>query len=168
VAIDSESQEICFIREHYEEFLQGKIALKPGDIVLQNGTVIGRHKGLPLYTIGQRKGLHTALNVPLFVKELDLAKNQLIVTTSADDLLRDRFEIEQVNWIANPPAENAELEVQIRYNSPAVPVADLQCLGKSLLVKLEKPVRAVTPGQSAVFYCQNELLGGGIIKNNNL
>jgi tRNA-uridine 2-sulfurtransferase len=163
VAIDKESQEICFIKEHYEEFLKGKIAFEPGDIIHSDGKVIGKHKGLPLYTIGQRKGLHTALNVPLFVIGLDTVTNQLVVSSDKDDLLRSEFEIDMVNWIAEIPEHAANLMVQIRYNSPAVEVAELKCLGDVLLVILQKPVRAVTPGQSAVFYRDDELLGGGII-----
>ncbi|MDP8209560.1 MAG: tRNA 2-thiouridine(34) synthase MnmA [Candidatus Stygibacter australis] len=163
VSIHNESQEICFIKDHYEDFLKDKIPFEPGDIILSDGELIGRHNGLPLYTIGQRKGLHTELNVPLFVIGLHTATNQLIVSSDKDDLLRAEFEINKVNWIADIPEDAVELMVQIRYNSPAVEVAELKCLGEVLLVKLQEPVRAVTPGQSAVFYRNDELLGGGVI-----
>ncbi|MCF7912482.1 MAG: tRNA 2-thiouridine(34) synthase MnmA [Candidatus Cloacimonetes bacterium] len=163
VSIHNESQEICFIKDHYDAFLEGKISFEPGDIILSDGELIGRHNGLPLYTIGQRKGLHTGLNVPLFVIGLDTATNQLIVSSDKEGLLRAEFEINKVNWIADIPEDASGLMVQIRYNSPAVEVAELKCLGDVLLVKLQKPVRAVTPGQSAVFYRNDELLGGGVI-----
>lgn len=163
VSIHTESQEICFIKDHYEEFLEGKISFEPGDIILSDGELIGRHNGLPLYTVGQRKGLHTGLNVPLFVIGLDNATNQLIVSSDKDDLLRAEFEFNKVNWIADIPEDASGLMVQIRYNSPAVEVAELKCLGDVFLVKLQEPVRAVAPGQSAVFYRNDELLGGGVI-----
>ena len=163
VSIHNESQEICFIKDHYEDFLKGKISFEPGDIILPDGELIGRHNGLPLYTIGQRKGLHTELNVPLFVIGLDTATNQLIVSSDKDDLLRAEFEINKVNWIADIPGDASGLMVQIRYNSPAVEIVELKCLGDAFLVKLQESVRAVTPGQSAVFYRNDELLGGGVI-----
>ncbi|MCF7920802.1 MAG: tRNA 2-thiouridine(34) synthase MnmA [Candidatus Cloacimonetes bacterium] len=164
VKTDVESQEICFISGHYREFLEKHLVLKPGDIVLCSGEKIGEHLGLPLYTIGQRKGIHTSLNEVLFVKKLNMTENSMLVTNDPDELFCGEFQIRKVNWIAGPPDSNdPDLLVQIRYNSGAVEVASLQCMGDSLLVKLTEPARAVTPGQSAVFYRNNELLGGGVI-----
>lgn len=163
VAVDQESQEVCFIKDHYQEFLKKHIKLIPGNIVLEDGSIIGRHYGLPLYTIGQRKGLHTSLNVPLFVKELDTGSNQLIVTADNNALAVKRFAVNNVNWIADILQPDWAVQVQIRYNSLPLEVRELRFDGDFLQVELNKPARAVTPGQSAVFYHQNELLGGGII-----
>lgn len=164
VRTDSESQEICFISGHYRDFLSKHIRIEPGNIVLSDGKIIGRHHGLPLYTIGQRKGIQTSMNEVLFVQKLDMEKNQLVVTSNADDLLSESFMINKVNWTGLvPEPDDGSLMVQIRYNSPAVEVEKLICRGKSLEVKLKKAVRAITPGQSAVFYKQNELIGGGVI-----
>jgi len=163
VSIHKESQEICFIKDHYKEFLRDKIDLVPGDIVLTSGEIIGQHCGLHLYTIGQRKGLQTMMNVVLFVKELDIRNNRLVVTTKLEELERTEFEINQVNWIAEIPEAEEELEVQIRYNSSSQAVEKLIYREDSLQVRLKKPVLAITPGQSAVFYRGDELLGGGII-----
>ncbi|MFO7895834.1 MAG: tRNA 2-thiouridine(34) synthase MnmA [Candidatus Cloacimonadales bacterium] len=160
-----DSQEICFIKDHYQEFLEKHMQLIPGDIVLQNGEILGQHRGLPLYTIGQRKGLGTPWHKPLFVLRLNVKKNQVIVTEEPDDLLQQKFEIAEVNWLqAEAPPTMAGVQVKIRYNSRAVAVESLENHQYYSKVILKKPTRAVTPGQSAVFYRDNELLGGGIIK----
>lgn len=158
-----DSQEICFIQDHYEDFLKKHIQFNPGNIVLANGEIIGKHRGLPLYTIGQRKGLNTPWKSPLFVLKLNVEKNELMVTDEPDDLLVSDFRIDQVNWIDKIPSENDDILVQIRYNSNPVPVDKLESNETSLKVSLKNPVRAVTPGQSAVFYDGNNLLGGGVI-----
>jgi tRNA-uridine 2-sulfurtransferase len=163
VSIDKESQEICFIKDHYEEFLKCRMPFVPGDIITTAGEIIGTHMGLPLYTIGQRKRLHTAKNSPLFVKELDAINNRLIVTANPAELNRTEFEINQINWIASLPEIDHDLMVKIRYNSPAQEVQKFIQHGTNLQVLLKNPVRAITPGQSAVFYHDDELLGGGVI-----
>jgi tRNA-specific 2-thiouridylase len=157
----SESQEICFIKSHYEDFLKDHLELSPGKIVLPDGKIIGTHRGLPLYTIGQRKGLNTPWKAPLYVLKVNIEKNELIVTDDPDDLLAAEFHINQVNWIDKEP--EAEISVQVRYNSKPVPVKKLEYKGKNLLISLQNPVRAITPGQSAVFYRGDLLLGGGVI-----
>ncbi len=161
----TDSQEICFIKDHYEDFLKDHIIFTPGDITLPDGKVIGKHRGLALYTIGQRKGLNTPWRCPLFVLKLDVKNNKLVVTEEPDDLLADVFELENVNWIAaEKPEELSGISVQIRYNSSPVAVKNIQEKENSLLVTLEKSTRAITPGQSGVFYKDDQLLGGGIIK----
>ncbi len=158
-----ESQEICFIKGHYEEYLKDKIELKPGDITLPDGAVIGKHRGLPLYTIGQRKGLNTPWSAPLYVLKLDISNNTLIVTDEPDDLLQDKFIVTGLNWISGDFPQLGSASVQIRYNSKAVPVKHFNLQQNKLEITLETPSRAITPGQSAVFYDDNKLLGGGII-----
>jgi tRNA-specific 2-thiouridylase len=159
----TDSQEICFIKDHYEDYLKKHLKFNPGNIVLPDGKVIGRHRGLPLYTIGQRKGLNTPWTSALFVLRLNVAKNELVVTDNPDDLLVSEFHINKVNWIDKIPTEDDKISVQIRYNSKPVSVQKLECCEVSLKVILERAVRAVTPGQSAVFYEGNHLLGGGVI-----
>ena len=161
----NDSQEVCFIKGKYEEFLKGKVAFAEGDIVLQNGEIIGRHKGLPFYTVGQRKGLNTPWFSPLYVLRLDVKNNCVIVTDSPEDLLENHFEIDEVNWISGEfPKKLENLSVQIRYNSRPIPVEKLTPVENRIKVFLKKPVRAVTCGQSAVFYENEKLLGGGIIR----
>lgn len=161
----TDSQEICFIKDHYEDFLREHIKFKPGNIVLPDGKVIGKHRGLALYTIGQRKGLNTPWRCPLFVLELDVNNNTLVVTENPDDLLADTFELKDVNWISGEKPDNLKnVAIQIRYNSNPVAVKEIREIGNSLRIELEKSTRAVTPGQSGVFYKDNQLLGGGIIR----
>jgi len=161
----TDSQEICFIKDHYENFLKDHIIFKPGEITLPNGKTIGKHRGLALYTIGQRKGINTPWKCPLFVLKLDVENNKLVVTENPDDLLADVFELEDVNWISGErPDDMSGISIQIRYNSGPVPVKKVQENGKLLSIELERSTRAITPGQSGVFYKDNLLLGGGIIK----
>ncbi|MFC1888048.1 tRNA 2-thiouridine(34) synthase MnmA [Candidatus Cloacimonadota bacterium] len=158
-----ESQEICFIKGHYEDYLKEKIELLPGNIVLSDGKIIGRHRGLPLYTIGQRKGLNTPWSSPLYVLRLNIPNNELIVTEDPDDLLEDSFIITNINWIQGKIPNLKDAEVQIRYNSSPVPIKEYLPVDDKLKIVMEKSTRAITPGQSAVFYRKDKLLGGGII-----
>ena len=160
-----DSQEICFIKGHYEDYLKDHIVFTPGDITLPDERIIGKHRGLALYTIGQRKGLNTPWKCPLYVMKLDVMNNKLVVTEDPDDLLADAFELEDVNWIAGKkPEEMVGISIQIRYNSFPVPVKNIQEKENLLLIELENSTRAITPGQSGVFYKDNQLLGGGIMK----
>ncbi len=164
VASKKDSQEICFIPRKYQDFIVKAIDMKSGDIVLPNGQVIGQHNGLPLYTIGQRKGLNTPWSAPLFVLKLDVRKNRVIVTDNPDDLLEDKFYITDTNWFGNMPEDLSDLKVQIRYNSSPVGVSSLSDKGTVTEVCITEPKKAVTPGQSAVFYRDEVLIGGGIIR----
>lgn len=160
-----DSQEICFIKDHYEEYLKKHLTFQPGDIVLPNGNIIGKHRGLPLYTIGQRKGLNTPWKCPLYVKKLDVKNNRLIVTEDPGALLADILSLENINWISgNKPKNISNLQIQIRYNSNPVPIKSIQEKEKYLIVKLKNKTRAITPGQSGVIYNGDQLLGGGIIQ----
>ena len=159
----NDSQEVCFIKGKYEDFLKEKISVKSGEIILNSGKIIGRHKGLPFYTVGQRKGLNTPWHSPLYVQKLDVKNNRLIVTDNPDDLLEKRFTIKEANWICGNVPQMTNISVQIRYNSKSVPVKKIMTISNGFEVVLEKSVRAITPGQSAVFYENNRLLGGGII-----
>lgn len=159
-----DSQEICFIKGHYEEYLRKKIKLQPGNIILPDGKIIGKHRGLALYTIGQRKGLKTPWSSPLYVLKMDIQNNILIVTENLNDLEQESFQINNLNWIEGTfPQQDVKITVQIRYNSNPVPVRRVELRKDRMKVFLENSTKAVTPGQSAVFYRGFELLGGGII-----
>ncbi len=158
-----DSQENCFIPGDYRDFLRKYFDEKPGDIVLHDGTKIGEHKGLSFYTIGQRRGMELPWSAPLFVLEIDAANNRLVVTDDPKRLETDVFEIGQVNWLDGAMPDIDNIGVQIRYNSKPVAVREIA----GTKVTLEQPVRAVTPGQSAVFYHDTQLLGGGIIRRSS-
>lgn len=160
-----ESQDLCFIADgDYRRFLaeHAAQAIRPGPILDQQGRQLGTHRGLPFYTIGQRSGLGIAASQPLYVLALDMARNALIVGTAAD-LGQRWLRAEQVNWIAGePPSGPIQAAVQVRYRAEAVPATILP-QADSAEVYLAEPVRAITPGQAAVFYDGEICLGGGII-----
>ena len=161
-----ESMEICFVPDNdYGKFLQqAKLVQKHrGEIVNLQGQVLGEHDGIEFYTIGQRRGLGISSPKPLYVIELDAARNRVVV---GDDsaLVRDEFVAERCNWIAfdaPPPALDAT--VKIRYNHPGTPATVSPLPGGEVKVKLHVPQRAITPGQAAVFYQEDVVLGGGWI-----
>jgi tRNA-uridine 2-sulfurtransferase len=161
-----ESMEICFVPDNnYGGFLQqaNLVQKTRGEIVDVHGHVLGQHDGIAFYTIGQRKGLGISSAKPLYVIELDAEKNRVVV---GDDsaLDRDEFTVQNCNWIPweNPPA-SIEVTAKIRYNHPgtAATVTPLP-LGQAR-VKLHIAQRAVTPGQAAVFYQDDLVVGGGWI-----
>ncbi len=166
VAAKPESQEICFIPdEDYRRFLKQRIpqAFRPGPIVDRAGCVLGEHTGLPCYTIGQRKGLGIAAPGPLYVLEIDVARNALVVGT-AEELGRRELDAEAVSWVAGaPPARPVEATVRVRLHGREVPAQVAPLPGGRARVSFQRPQRDVTPGQAAVFYDGEVVLGGGII-----
>lgn len=163
----AESQDICFLtsEKSYIEYLQNHAPeiFKDGNIIDQEGHVLGRHHGLPRYTIGQRKGLGLAAGRPLYVTGLNAEKNQVIVGSN-DDLFRKRLLAGSLAFTdGEPPAETFSCAAKIRYgmrtNDCTVTV---QKDGRAV-VTFEEAQRAVTPGQSVVFYDQDRLIGGGTI-----
>lgn len=163
----SESQEICFIADkYYGEFLQRmKVKMKAGDIVDEEGNVLGEHRGLPLYTIGQRRDIRIGGTGPYFVVGLDYKKNQLIVSRDVDNqkLFARKFTLRGMNWVGKQP-EGFPLKIKIktRYRMEAVGALVSKEKNK-IVVTLSKKSRAVMPGQSAVFYIRSDVLGGGVI-----
>lgn len=162
-----ESMEICFVPDNnYGSFLQqaNLVQKHRGEIVDVRGQVLGHHDGIEFYTIGQRKGLGLSTLKPLYVIELDAAANRVVV--GDDSLLdRDEFTVERCNWIpfARPPG-SFEATAKIRYNHPGTR-ATITPLDDSLAkVKLHLPQRAITPGQAAVFYQDDLVVGGGWIR----
>ncbi len=165
----AESQEICFIPENdYTRYLQAQnpelASLAGGDIVNKKGEVLGHHKGFPFYTIGQRKGLGLSLPEPVYVTKIDAESNQVTVGAN-HDLENAGLLAGDVNWVSiAEPEDQISIEAKIRYNSPATP-AMLQVLGSNQVrVIFAEPQRAVTSGQSVVFYDGDVVLGGGIIQ----
>ena len=161
-----ESMEICFVPDNdYGRFLQqAKLVEKHrGEIVDLQGQVLGHHEGVEFYTIGQRKGLGLSSPKPLYVIELDPAANRVVVGDDAA-LERDEFTAERCNWIAyDSPPEQFESTVKIRYAHSGAPATVTPLPGAKVHVKLHSPQRAITPGQAAVFYYDDLVLGGGWI-----
>lgn len=164
----SESQEICFIADNnYARFLRAQengrmLNLEDGEILDESGQVIGTHRGYPHYTVGQRRGLGIAHKEPLYVKELNPATNQIVVAPQAS-LYSTSCEVEGLNWLVDAPSGSMNLHAQIRYNSIGVP-ARLTHKGDHVRLEFKEPQLAITPGQSAVFYDDEVVLGGGIIR----
>jgi len=158
-----ESQEICFIRATTADFLKKHLKSKKGRITDTQGKTIGRHLGLPFYTIGQRKGIGIS-GGPYYVLRKDLKENILVVTKCEKDLLRKELTAKMVNWISgNKPKFPLKIRVKIRYRHKAAPATISKIANNKYKIIFKKPQRAITPGQSVVFYTGQELLGGGII-----
>jgi tRNA-uridine 2-sulfurtransferase len=162
----AESMEICFVPDNdYGRFLQqAKLVQKHrGKIVNLQGQVLGEHEGVEFYTIGQRKGLGISSPKPLYVIELDAARNRVIVGDGSA-LARDEFTTERCNWIAfDAPPTTFDADVEIRYNHPGTPATLTPLSDGTVKVKLHTPQRAITPGQAAVFYQDDLVVGGGWI-----
>jgi len=158
-----ESQEICFVPNDINIFLSKYFKPKPGKIIDKQGKILGLHQGLYFYTIGQRKGINLS-GGPYYVLDKDLNKNNLVVTKNEKDLGRKELIAGNVNWISgNNPKFPLKVEVKIRYRHKPVSATVNLLNKKNIKVIFNKPQRAITPGQSVVFYNGKELLGGGII-----
>ena len=185
-----ESQEICFVPDgKYSEFIdryldhEGRADETPGggEIVNAAGAVVGSHTGIHRYTIGQRRGLGIAHEKPLYVVQIERAKNQIIVG-EADELEQVEFIAKGVNWVAfNEPGEPVRAEVKVRYRHEPAPAtiypldpsafdaenrADRSVRTPYARIVFDEPQRAITPGQATIFYRGDEVVGGGwIIKS---
>jgi tRNA-specific 2-thiouridylase len=169
-----DSTGICFIGERrFREFLSRYLPAQPGRMETPEGEYLGDHQGLMYYTLGQRKGLgiggraNTA-EIPWFVVAKDLDQNRLIVAQDHDHplLLRENLEASQLHWIAgHPPTLPLTCHARIRHRQPLQRCQIISIDNGCCQVRFEQKQRAVTPGQSAVFYLQEECLGGGVIEN---
>jgi len=179
-----ESQEICFIPDgNYARFIErylnelpvinhspvqinhdlDRSRLAAGEIVTSSGEVIGRHQGIHHYTVGQRKGLGISASEPLYVVEID-AKNNRVVVGRSDDLLKKEMLVRRVNWIAiNELVEPIRVTAKIRSRAEEAPATLSRPDTESVLVTFDEPQRAITPGQAAVFYNDEIVVGGGWI-----
>ena len=168
VANKSDSQDICFIPDgDYGAFLQRQVPERipgEGNFVSTDGTVIGRHKGVTHYTIGQRKGLGIAMGHPVFVCEIRPETNEVVIGENEDIFSTDLI-CREVNYMGMEEGnEPAKCMAKIRYAHKG-DVCSLEKLGDGRMhVKFEKPVRAITPGQAVVFYDGEYVLGGGVIE----
>jgi tRNA-specific 2-thiouridylase len=161
-----ESMEICFVPDKdYGKFLQSAHLVEKhrGEIVTRAGEVVGHHDGIEFYTIGQRKGLGLSSPRPMYVLELDPARNRVVVGDETD-LDKDIFEIERCNWIpfADPP-QSMEVTAKIRYNHPGTSATVTFPTRDRARVQLHIAQRAITPGQACVLYQDDLVVGGGWI-----
>lgn len=159
-----ESQDICFVPDgDYAGFLKWRGIQSPaGDFLSQDGTVVGRHEGIVHYTIGQRKGLGIAMGQPMYVTSIDAEANT--VTIGPREALEvDEFFVDDVVWTSSVvPGEPVEAEVRTHYHARRVPVR-IHAQGKAARIEALGELRAVAPGQAAVFYRDDELIAGGTI-----
>lgn len=163
----SDSQDICFVPDgDYAAFLTrytGRAPV-PGEYILEDGQVLGAHKGIIHYTIGQRKGLGIALGQPMFVKSKDPVSRRVILTTN-DRLFERNVFVKNLNLIAAERLdEPVRCEVKIRYNHKGAPATLIPTGEDSALIRFDEPQRAPADGQSAVFYDGDTVIGGGIIR----
>lgn len=165
-----ESQDICFIPDNdYRRFLHEEApdAFIPGPIVHQDGHLLGTHQGLPRYTIGQRKGLGIAYTQPLFVTAMDTAHNTLVVGP-AEAVLRDSFAVENVSIVSGQKIESPfACMVQVRAHAQPFEATVLPLPHTRMSVCAQRPQPAITPGQTAVFYDGDRVIGCGVISTKN-
>jgi tRNA-uridine 2-sulfurtransferase len=159
-----ESMEICFVPDgDYASFVERVAGPQPeGPVLDGQGTVLGRHGGIHHFTVGQRRGLGVAAAEPLYVQRID-PENHAVVVGPAPALERQRFTVLQPSWVHRPPAADEVVQVRVRHRHAGAPAQVLSAGDRRITVELKTPVRAVTPGQAAVFYRQDEVLGGGWI-----
>lgn len=162
-----DSQDICFVPDgDYEEFIRSYTGKEypEGEFVSVSGEVLGTHKGLISYTIGQRKGLGLALPEPLYVKEKDIEGNRVILARN-DELYSKSAEVLDVNWIAVSELKNdLECTVKVRYSQSDHAARLIPLSATEVRVEFVEPERAITPGQAAVFYDGDIVIGGGTIR----
>jgi len=173
VAQKKDSTGICFIGERkFKDFLQRYLPAQPGDIVDEQGKIIGKHDGLMYHTLGQRKGLGIGggqgqSNAPWYVADKDLKQNRLIAVQGSDHpLLNHRYlTANTLDWVnAQCPPLNTPLKAKTRYRQPEQPCQILCATADQITVAFDQPQTAITPGQSIVFYDGEKCLGGGIIQ----
>lgn len=169
-----ESQEICFVPDgDYAGFIERYLKAEnreselplPGEIVNTRGEVLGKHLGIHHYTVGQRRGLGIAQGKPLYVLKIEKAKNQIIVGEEKE-LFSLTFYVRDVNWIdiENSQKESVNAQVKVRYRHEPAPATIYNLSEKKVKIVFDEPQRAITPGQAAVFYSGEEVLGGGWIE----
>jgi tRNA-specific 2-thiouridylase len=160
-----ESQDVCFIREgSYKDFLSGRgnQFFEPGLIEDMGGTIIGEHPGLHAFTIGQRRGINCPAAKPYYVVRRDIGRNRLVVGAKKD-LLAAECRLVRINWIAPPPQGPIRVHTRLRYRTREIPSTLTPTQELTALVTFDTPQAAVSPGQTAVVYDGEEILGGGFI-----
>jgi tRNA-specific 2-thiouridylase len=170
LAKKSESYEICFVPDNdYRGFLKRRVEgleerVAGGWFVDKTGKKLGQHKGYPFYTVGQRKGLEIALGKPAYVTAIDPATNT-VVLGDEEDLQQTKMTVSKLNWIKyDGVTDSMEALTKIRYKDKGA-LSNLYNDGSDIKVHFYEEVKGIAPGQSAVFYEGDEVIGGGIIKN---
>jgi tRNA-specific 2-thiouridylase len=169
LAKKSESYEICFVPDNdYRAFLKHRVEnldekLNGGNFVSTEGKILGKHRGYPFYTVGQRKGLEIALGEPMFVTEIVPGSNTVVLGTF-DDLKKQEMNVRDINLVKYPFIENGmEVLTKIRYKDPGT-MSTISQNERGINVMFHKKVSAIAPGQSAVFYEGDDVIGGGFIE----
>ncbi len=166
VAHKPDSQEICFVPDQdYAGFIERNSGqtVPAGNFVTADGTILGQHKGITHYTIGQRKGLNLAMGHPVFVIEIRPETNEVVIG-EAEDVFTDRLVCDHLNFMSIPDLQDTlRVTAKIRYNHAGVPARVSRISEERAEVVFDEPVRAVTPGQAVVFYDEDYVVGGGTI-----
>lgn len=170
----AESYEICFVPDNdYRGFLRRRVdgldeQVRGGNFVNAEGKILGQHEGYPFYTIGQRKGLGIALGEPMFVTEI-VPETNTVVLGREDDLIRNGMMVGKVNLMkyAEIPESGLETVTKVRYRDSGT-LATLHPVGKDVSVEFHANVKGIAPGQSAVFYEGDDVVGGGIIQGSGM
>jgi len=171
LAQKKESYDICFIPDDdYRRFLRQQLPdidnkIGQGNFINAQGQILGQHRGYPFYTIGQRKGLDIALGYPVYVKAIDATTNT-IVLGKKEELLQTRMCVSELNFIKynQLPKEGIRCLVKVRYKDAGIMAIIIPLTDTHVEITFDEPVSAITPGQSAVFIEDNDIIGGGIIK----
>jgi tRNA-specific 2-thiouridylase len=157
------SQDICFVSSNYSDFFKQSFTLRAGEIVDQEGNLVGCHGGLPLYTIGQRHRLGIASGRRLYVTRIKPSENRIVVGEE-QELYKTQFSSGNVSWINGMPSESLDVTVKIRYKSPAAK-ARISIQSDHVNIHFTQAQKAITPGQAAVFYQNDEVIGGSTIES---
>jgi tRNA-specific 2-thiouridylase len=158
-----DSQEICFVPGHYADFLRSAGAQLPGqgDVVDRKGRVLAKHDGYHLYTIGQRKRLGVTDPDPLFVTDIDAVNNRIVIG-KREELDRQRMRITGINWMLEPKPKDYTVKIRSRHTKVGMQLLEFQ--NDQAVVEFCSPQSAVTPGQAAVIYDGDAVVGGGWIQ----
>ncbi|MFV0527361.1 MAG: tRNA 2-thiouridine(34) synthase MnmA [Lachnospiraceae bacterium] len=166
VAHKPDSQEICFVPDNdYAGFIQSQVpfTIEPGNYVDTKGNIIGTHKGITHYTVGQRKKLNLALGHPVFVKEIRPMANEVVIG-EAKDIMQNALLADRINLMSVTCLEKElEVEAKIRYNHRGTSATIQMTDENQLICRFKEPQRAITPGQAVVFYKDEVVVGGGTI-----
>jgi tRNA-uridine 2-sulfurtransferase len=161
VAYTPESQDICFIPDgNYRGFVRKKVATEPGEIVDREGQILGQHAGVVDFTVGQRRGIGISASTPLYVTEVRPQSRQVVVGRRKDLEVRE-VRVGDLNWFLDPSEAES---LQVRYNGHPVPCEVQEVGGSEVRARLLEPLVGVAPGQSAVFYRGDRVVGGGVVR----
>jgi tRNA-specific 2-thiouridylase len=162
-AAKPDSQEICFVRNgDLAGYIDRNLETSPGAIVDEQGNVVGEHRGVQRYTIGQRKGLGISLGMPVFVTDIDARENTITVG-ERERLAVARIELDEISFTNDAPLVGAEVQVQYRAHGDVSAARVVEVRDDGVAVEFDDPVYAVARGQSAALYIDDELIGGGVI-----